>query len=176
MALGGRWWLSELRGFKGLNLGVVESPYGTTREYHTQGRSLLVNRNSKHLQEALEFERFMASDAYLDLVNAQADGLGAFKRADNKPSFLFNREYPSERFNRVWRDIAGLGVKDDTSPFVDANSAEKLIQDQLDLVQGNQKSPEQAMRDAASNIEAAMKKAIAEDPSLAERYRAATRR
>jgi multiple sugar transport system substrate-binding protein len=173
MALGGRWWLAQLRQTKGLELRVAESPYGTVHATHENGRGLLVNKNSKHLEEALRFQRYMSSDAYCDLINDQADALAAFKRADEKPSFFFNPKYPEEKDNAVWLKIVELGVAEDISPFVDASSVTRLMQTQLDLVQNGQKSPKQAMTDAAANINAAIEKTVAEDPSLAERYRTA---
>jgi len=173
MALGGRWWLAQLREAKGLNLGVVESPYGRFRASHSYGRGMLVNKDSKHLAAALELQKFLASDPYLDLINDQADGAGAFRRADEKPSFLFNPKFPTERDNAVWLKITELGVGDDVSPYVDASTVTRLIQVQLDLVQAGQKSPAAAMKDAAANVNAAIAKSITEDPSLAERYRRA---
>jgi len=173
MAVGGRWWLSQLREAKGLELGVLESPYGTVQASHSYGRGMLVNKNSRHLTAALELQRFLASDAYLNLVNDQADGSAAFKEADEKPRFFFNPQYPKEKDNRAWLKITEIGVGDDVSPFVDANTVGRLIKDQLDLVQAGQKSPTEAMRSAAKNVNEAIAKAIAEDPSIAERYRAA---
>jgi ABC-type glycerol-3-phosphate transport system substrate-binding protein len=174
MAIGGRWWLSQLRDAKGLELGVHESPYGTVRRFHAYGRGMLVNKNSKHLQAALELQRFLASDAYLDLINDQADSLAAFKKADEKPSFLFNPKYPKENFNAEWLQITELGLPDETSPYVDSSTVGRLIQAQLDLVQAGQKSPKEAMESAAVNIKDAIAQSLSEDPTLAERYRKAT--
>lgn len=173
MAVGGRWWLAQLREAKGLELRVVESPYGTVRASHSYGRGMLVNKNSKHLAEALELQKFLASDPYMDLINNQADGQAAFLKANEKPSFFFNPQYPNERDNAVWLKIVELGVGDDTSPYVDASTVSRLIQNQLDLVQAGQKSPTEAMKSAAANVNEAIAKSIAEEPSLAEKYRAA---
>jgi multiple sugar transport system substrate-binding protein len=173
MAVGGRWWLEQLRQTKGLELGVAESPYGAVHATHAYGRGLLVNKDSRHLAEALEFQRYLASDAYCDLINDEADGSAAFRSADEKPRFLFNPDYPSERDNAVWLRITELGIGDDISPYVDANTVTRLIQLQLDLVQAGQKSAKRAMTDAAANVNMAIAKAVAEDPSLAERYRLA---
>jgi ABC-type glycerol-3-phosphate transport system substrate-binding protein len=173
MAVGGRWWLEQLRQTKGLQLGVIESPYGTLRESHTDGRGMLVNQHSNHLKEALELQRFLASDAYCDLINDQADACAAFIKADEKPSYFFNPKYPNERDNAVWLQILKMGVGDDISPFVDSSTVTRLIQVQLDLVQNGQKSPSAAMKSAAENVNAAIEKAVAEDPSIAEKYRLA---
>ena len=170
LALGGRWWLSELRKAKDLNLRVFESPFGLFRRSHGYGRSLLVNRNSKHMAEALELQRFMASDPYLDLINDQADGLASFLRANRKPSFQFNPKFPKERDNEVWLHITERGVGDDTSPFIDMSTVSGVIQVQLDMVQSGQKTPADAMKDAAASINGEIARAITEDPQLRARY------
>ena len=162
-------WLSA-----GSELRVAESPYGTVRASHAYGRGMLVNKNSPHLAEALEFQKYLASDPYLNLVNDQADGQAAFIRADEKASFFFNPKYPMELDNAVWLNIAKMGVGDDVSPYVDANTVGRLIKDQLDLVQAGQKSPTEAMKSAVANVNEAIAKSLAEDPSLRERYRIAT--
>ena len=175
MAIGGRWWLSQMRDSKDLQLGVAESPVGGFHAYHCYGRGMLVNKHSKHLKEALELQRFLASDPYLDLINEQADGEAAFRRADEKPSFLFNPRYPTEKDNAVWLKITDMGVGDDSSPYVDTSLVTTLIKNQLDLVQTGQKSPSAAMKAAAANVNAAIAKAITEDPTLRARYEKAIR-
>ncbi|MDR3688180.1 MAG: sugar ABC transporter substrate-binding protein [Fimbriimonas sp.] len=172
MAIGGRWWLEQLRQAKGLDLDVAESPYGTTHATHAYGRGLLVNKDSRHLQEALEFQRFLASEEYLDLINEQADGAAAFKAADEKPSFFHDPHHPEERYNAAWLHILEIGKGDDVSPYVDSNTVARLLQVQLDLIQAGQKAPAAGMRDAAANINDAIEKSVAEDPSLKERFHA----
>ncbi|HWD39261.1 MAG TPA: sugar ABC transporter substrate-binding protein [Fimbriimonas sp.] len=170
MALGGRWWLSTLRSYKGLDMGVLESPYGTQRKYHMYGRAVLVNPSSPHLREALEFQKFMADPQYLALINHQADGIAAFERANYLPSFEFDPDHPDEKDNVVWRDIAARGIGWSVSPYLNANTASKLVQDQIDLVLADQKTAAQAMRDASKNIEEAMKVSLRDDPALKKRY------
>jgi multiple sugar transport system substrate-binding protein len=173
MAIGGRWWLAQMRDAKGLELRVAESPVGGFHASHCYGRGMLVNKDSKHLPEALELQRFLATDPYLDLINDQADGEAAFRHADEKPTFLFNPKYPKEKDNATWLKITDMGVGDDISPFVDASTVTRLIKNQLDLVQAGQKAPAAAMKDAAANVNAAIAKAITEDPSLRARYETA---
>ncbi len=175
MAVGGRWWLGELRSVKGLELGVVESPTEKVHASHAYGRGMLVNKHSDHLRESLAFQEYLSSDAYLSLVNDQADGAGAFVRADETSKFLFNPQHPSEKSNDVWLRIMKMGVGDEVSPFVDSSTVARLIQVQIDLVQTGQKSPSIAMKDASKNINDAIQKSISEDPGLAEKFEAANR-
>ncbi len=171
MAIGGRWWLSELRNFKGLRLGVFESPHQIVRRFRAYGRATLINRNSPHVREALDFLAYLAGPAYNRLVNEQADGISAFPRYDQGDRYLHDPKHPEETYNAVWRDISADALGDDVSPYIDGSTCARLMKNQFDEVQGNLKSPAQAMHDAAANINAEIQRAIREDPALARRYR-----
>jgi len=174
MAVGGRWWLSELRKIPDLHLGVFESPFQNVRHFRAYGRATLVSRETKNLDAALDFLVFLAGKSYNQLVNDQADGSSAFPAYDTGPQFLHNPKHPEEDYNEVWQTASRYSVPDDLCPFVDSTTSTRLFQNQLDLIQNNLKTPAQAMRDAAANINAEIQHAIADDPSLAARYRAAT--
>ena len=174
MALGGRWWLSQLRSVPGLKLGVSESPYATVRQFRAYGRGTLVNRNSRNLQGALAFLLYEASPDYNRLINKQADSISAFPAYDQGPAFLQDPDHPEETYNAVWRDIARRSVPDAVSLFVDGNVVSRLLQKQFDLVQGDLKSPAQAMADATREVNAEIQKTLQVDPTLAARYRQLT--
>lgn len=173
MALGGRWWLAQLREYKQIDIGVMESPYGTQRVFHSYGRATLINKDSPRREQALDYLVYMAGPDYNNLVNDQADGICAFKSYATGPRFDFNPKYPKERDNRVWRDITARAEADDTSPFINGQIVNRVMKEQLDLVQADQKSPAAAMKDAALKINRELAKALEEDPALAARYRKA---
>jgi ABC-type glycerol-3-phosphate transport system substrate-binding protein len=154
MAIGGRWWLANLRSFKGLHLRAVESPTGGVRQFSTTGRATLINASSPRREAALEFMVYLASQGYNELVNDQADGICAFKRFASGPKFLLNSEHPDERDNEVWRIASELAVPSETSPYVNGNLALRIIAQQLDLVKIKQKTAADAMSDAATQINA----------------------
>lgn len=174
MALGGRWWLAQLRTYKGLNLGVMEAPYGTTRKTMAYGRATLINKASPNRQAALDYLVFQAGADYNNLVNRQADGISAFPKYNQTPEFLLNPDYPGEKDNAVWRDITEHAEAQAASPFVNGKKVSTIIQDQLDLVKADQKDAAAAMRDAAKQINLEIQKTLAENPSLADRYRQLT--
>lgn len=167
MALGGRWWLAQLRNYSGLSLGVAESPYGTARVFHGYGRAAVVNSAGRNRKAAMRFLAFLAGSPYNDLIDRQADGISAYvKYAENAKS-------PDDR---VWLDIARRATPDEVSPFVDGALAGRLIQLQLDLVRAGQKAPAQAMHDAAKAVNEAIAENLREDPALQRRYRDLTGR
>lgn len=154
-AVGGRWWSLTLRKFPTLRLGAAECPHGPSRAFLGYGKSTLINRNSPNREAALVFLKKMASPEYTQRVNRQADGLGPVPQFCT-PESLVNPSFPGEDFHGVFLDVAPLGVSPNTSRYVSASLATRLMNQQLDLLRRNAKTPEQAMRDAAAQINAAL--------------------
>jgi multiple sugar transport system substrate-binding protein len=170
MALGGRWWLCTLRDYEGLNLGVVEIPRLEGGAYRAYGRATLVNRYSPRREQALDFLVYEAGKDYNDLINRQADAVAAVVRYNYTPEFLHNPERPEEDYNEVWRDVVQYGQPDDWSPFVNGQTARRIMDKQLDLVKNDQKPVPDALRDAAVEVNKEIAKTLAIDPSLRIQY------
>ena len=58
----------------------------------------------------------------------------------------------------------------ETSPFVNGQRAERILNRQMDLVKANQKSPAEALRDAARQINEEILRTLARDPVLRREY------
>ena len=174
MAMGGRWWLCTLRANKDLRLGAVECPHGPRRVFYAYPRATLVNRNSSRREAALAFLKYEASREYNELINHQADALAPVVRHCFTPQFLHDPAFPQEDHNRVWRDIMEFAEPDQSSPFVTHQVANRILTRQLDLVKANQKSPAEAMKTAAREINEEIRKAVERDPQLRARYQALT--
>ncbi len=176
MALGGRWWLCTLRDYEGLNLGVVECPHAKRRVFRAYGRATIVNAHSPRREQALDFLLYQAGKEYNDLINRQADAVSAVIRYTYTPEFLHNPDHPEEDYNEVWREVIKYAQTDDTSPFINGQTASRIIERQLDLVKNDQKPVAQAMRDAAREVNEAIAKTLEMDPELRARYRELTGR
>ncbi len=173
MALGGRWWLCTLRDRKqypGLHLGVAESPYETFRVFRGYAKGTLVNKNSPHRREALQFLIYQASEDYNNLINDQADALGPTIKYAYTDRYLHDPKYPEETYNAVWRDALQRAVPDQICPFINGQVASRIMTKQLDLVKNDQKTAAQAMRDAARQINQEIARTVQRDPALKTRY------
>ncbi len=170
MALGGRWWLCTLRDYKNLHMGAAESPYSRLRVFRAYGKATLINSRSPRREAALQFLAYQATQAYNDLINSQADGLGPVARFTYSDTFLHNPRFPQEDQNAVWREATLHSQADQISPFVNGQVASRLITKQLDLVKSNQKTPAEAMQTAAKQINEEIAKTLEQDPSLRQRY------
>lgn len=166
MALGGRWWLANLRRMDGLELRVVESPYGLVRSFGAVGRATLVNGRSPRRREAMRFLAYLASAEYNHLINDQADGICAFTKYAQGPAFEVNSDFPGERDNLVWREVTAHSASMRTSPFINGQEASRLIERQLDLVRIGAKEPGPALREAARQVDQRIAENIAADPHL----------
>jgi len=170
MAMGGRWWLCTLRDYGHLNLGVVESPYTKRRILSAYGRGTCINRYSLRREQALDFLVYEAGKDYNELVNRQADGLASVIRYNYTPEFLHNPEHPEEDYNDVWREVAKYGQAGDWSPFINGQTATRILDKQMDLIKNDQKPVPDAMCDAARLVNEEIAKTLEMDPSLRVKY------
>jgi ABC-type glycerol-3-phosphate transport system substrate-binding protein len=167
-ALGGRWWLCVLRDpeYANLQLGAVEAPYGTVHAFAGYGKATLNNRNSPHREEALKFLEYLHGETYNELINHQADGVGPVMKYTDGDLFLHDPAYPKEDFNAVWRAMQKAAVPEQVSPFMNGAVLERLMRGQLDLVKAGDRSAEQAMKEAASQVNERIEENLRQSPAL----------
>lgn len=176
MAYGGRWWLCTLRNYKGLQLGAVECPHGPVRIYYGGARATLINKNSPRRTESLEFLKYLAGKPYNELINHQADGVAPVKKYCYTDEYLKDKDFPQEDNNAVWRDSVMLARSGEISPFINSLTAGRILGKQMDLVRNNQKPVAEALRTAARQINAEIKKSIQRDPKLRAEYEKLTKK
>jgi ABC-type glycerol-3-phosphate transport system substrate-binding protein len=170
LAVGARWWLCTLRDYRDLKLGAAEAPYSKVHVFRGYGKATLINRASPHRQQALHFLQYQSSEAYNNLINKQADGLGPMIRYTQTESFLHDPDHPEEDYNAVWRDLQRDAVPNQVSPFVDGPTISRLILKQLDLMRGNDKTIEAGLASIAKEVNAHIKDMTERDPAVKKRY------
>ncbi|MBI4560244.1 MAG: extracellular solute-binding protein [Candidatus Hydrogenedentes bacterium] len=178
MAIGGRWWLCLLRNetYSKLRLGAVELPRGPSRRVFGGGRSTLVNAKSHNIEGALCFLEYLHSQPWNDLINEQADALAPVKKYNYTEGFLYNPEHPEEDYNAVWRSALENAEPMQVSAYVNGQTVDRILVEQLDMVKANVKPATRAMRDAARKINEAIVEQLRLDPELREQYYAAVKR
>jgi multiple sugar transport system substrate-binding protein len=178
MAVGGRWWLIRLRdeSFRHLRLGAVELPRGPVDRNFGSGRAVIVNAKTPHVEGCLEFLEFMQSPIYNDFISRVAEGVPPVKEYSYSDLFLNNPEYPQEDFHEVWRHAVELAEPMETSIYANGLAVEQMLVKQVDMIKFNLKTAEQAMTDAASEINASVVERLRTDLTLHESYKAALAR
>lgn len=170
MASGGRYWLCTLRTRTGLRLGVSEAPHGPVRVFRGYGKATLVNAASPHRQQALDFLAYQNSQAYNDVVNANADGVGPSVRFTETDAFLHDPAHPDEDYNLVWREMQRRAIPDETSPFVNGSTMKRITEGQLDLIKSGDLSPAQGLHNIARQINAEIQETVRKNPELKHLY------
>lgn len=176
MAIGGRWWLCMFRNedYKNLRLGAVTLPKGPHNRIFGGGRSTLVNANSKNLEGALCFLEYMHGPHWNRLINRQADALGPVMKYHYdtyEPEFLHNPEHPEEDYNAVWRTALEQAEVTEVSPYVNGQVVSRiLMREETDKVWADLKTAEEALRDAARQINQEIVDQLRRDPELKKRY------
>jgi multiple sugar transport system substrate-binding protein len=170
MATGGRWWLSTLRNYPNLQLGLAEAPHGTQRVFLGYGKTTLINRSSPRRHDALKYFRFLQSEEYNKLINHQADGVCPVIKYAQGPDFLHDPDYPQEDFNQIWTEMMNASIPEQVSPFINGHVATRLVAKQLGMIKAGNKTVPQAMRDAARNVNNVIQTNLEENPELKRRY------
>jgi multiple sugar transport system substrate-binding protein len=167
-AMGGRWWLCTLRNYPGLRLGAVEMPHGPNRRFFSYGKATIINKYSRHKDDALKFLLHFTMPEYNKLINRQADGLAPMKKYCTD-DLLIDPDHPDEDFHPAFRDAMNFGGPEQISPFVNAGLVERILFKQFDLLKRGKPAAE-AMHTAADLINEEIRKSLAQDPALKEQY------
>ena len=174
MAIGGRWWLAQLRDdikLKQYRLGSVTLPIAKYDRFSGNGtRAVMVNALSPHRKEALDFAMYLMQPPYNHLLNEQADALAGVKSAAYSADYANNPRDPGQDFHLAFRQQIEKGFLLETSPFLGQSDFELYLNRQLDLVKLNMKSPADAMRDADRDITEAMHRWVDRIPGLKEKF------
>ena len=173
-ALGGRWWLLALRDYPDLKYDFTESPHGKYKVFYSYGKSTIINSQSKHIEEALDFLKFLLSPEYNELLNIQGDAVG--------PMIEYCKLTPEQADNPYlqdmprWNEIMKYGVPEENSPFANGIITRKIINNQIEQVRRNLKTPEKALKDAKRLVDEEIQKTLKYDYVLRERYEELTGR
>jgi len=130
----------------------------------------MINLKSPRREQALDFLKYMAGREYNELINHQADGLGPVKTFADTERFLHDPAFPEEDSNQVWRDVMALGAPQETCEFINGAVADRIINEQLDLMRNNQKTAEVAMKAVALQINDEIAKNLKKNKDMKARY------
>lgn len=177
MALGGRWWLAQLRGDirdRGFELGAVPPPVAKYPRFGSGGtRAVMVNAASPRRDEAVKFAIFLLQEDYNLLLNEQADALSGIKKFAYTDVYAKNPRDPGQDFHVPFRDSLERGVMLRTTPYLPQSEVELYLYRQIDLVKLGQKSPAEGLRTATRDIMNALRRNIDRNPQLKAQYNAA---
>jgi len=131
-------------------------------------RSAAVNRLSPNADKAVNFLEYLASKEYCDTINEGADALpGNTKYATLDYMQRFAQKGEGEEINRLTLEAAQWGIVRELSPFVDGQTALRLITTQVQRLEA---SPDADVADvcraAAQDVNEEMKRNVAGEVRL----------
>ncbi len=85
---------------------------------------------------------------------------------------MHDPNFPKEDFNEVWRSALENALPEESSPYVNGGTVDKIMKVQTELIRLNQKSAEDGARDATKLINQAIVELLRMDPEMKERYMA----
>lgn len=152
------------------DIGVVAMPRGKEKVTLFVMRASGINKKSPYRDQAVSFQRFLASESYCEQINRSADAIAAVRDSCYTDTYLHNPEYPEETYNDVIRDETLYGRNIEVSPFLDPADFDRIFQRYADLIRVGRSDPAQGMRDLARSVNEAIRDNLERRPELRERY------
>ncbi len=173
-----RWGLITFRQYDSLKgrIGVCHQPYLRRKTALVTARLVAINRNSRHVDEAVKFLEFLTTPEFNSQVARAADFLPPVPAFARTKDFLHDPSYPQETFNDVFVEAIDRGVSPEVSPFVSPLDALQAIMEQLDLVTGGSKTPADACRDMTRSVNGLIFKNLQKYDKYRQRYQQVTGR
>ncbi|MEM8737901.1 MAG: extracellular solute-binding protein [Planctomycetota bacterium] len=175
MVSGGRWLLIQLRRFEGLGeLSVVELPHRDFPNSLIATRAVALYKGSKHPELAKLFLAYLASDAYNELIVADADALPPNPKLTATDAFLRPADYPSEwGVHEAFVDAAQtIAIGRTYSPYILPTVMERIRKDYADQYNNNMIGAEAAARRTAEVTDRRIADNIRRKPELRDAYAA----
>lgn len=176
---GSRWMLVIFRQYPELHeeLGVALLPRLTDGEPTSMSgtRGPGINVNCENVEEALLFMQYLASEDYAQVIAMSGDALPPLADYGEDAGRLLNPRFPQEDYQQVFIDSMKYALPMEVSPFISPIVANRIWTETFENVQNDLKSPEQAMRDAARQINTRIEQNVRERPDLQEKYLEARR-
>jgi len=134
-------------------------------------RFAAINRLSPHRDKAIHFLEYLTSREYCQTINEGQDALPGNKKFGTVEA-MHNDKYPEEDlFNELTLESTKFAVAMELSPFIDGETARRLFNNQIQRISTSpQLDVAEALRTAASEVNAQIQKNIAQDPLLRMRF------
>ncbi len=169
----GRQALPVLRRYGRIDLGVAEPPHGGFPTTYAAGSSTAIYAGSKHPELARYFLQYSTSwDFNMEMVR-NGDGVPPDPRAAQTQELLRPTDYPNEwgcheAFTKAMTDI---GIGDTFSPYVLTTSLWSLEAEARESFMAGLYTAEEAARRVSQRIDAEIRRTLAANPKLQERYK-----
>lgn len=172
LVLSGRYAIVPLRQFGDINLDVSEMPNGGYPNAEASSRTVGIYTGSKHKELAEYFLKFLASEAYSDLIVADGDALPPNPRVTRSQEFSQPKNFPNEyQFHEPFARYAeSLAIPKSSSPFILPQTSERIQQESYDAFMAKLMDAQDAAEKATRRINDEIERNIEERPELRSEY------
>ncbi len=185
----GRWYTVHVPRYPNLrgNVCAVRLPRWGDRP--SQGmcdcRAAAINANSQHVDEALKFLQYLASEAYGRIIVSDGDALPPNPALATSGRDLANDAVPDPAFHQPFVDAVKHARPLDVSLFIDAGQVDRWLKERIDQVENIEEgTPREkglelaagAMRSLAAEINTTIRTNLRRRPDLQRTYERITGR
>jgi len=174
----GRWYIVQLPNYRGLgnDLAVARLPSWRGRASRGQcdARAAGINAKGPHRDAAVKFLKYLASKEYGRIIVADGDSLPPNPELARTGENLVNDIVNDPAFHRPFVDAIRDARPVDTSPFIDAGLTNRWLKERIEQVENRKKTPEEAMRSLASEINLQIRANLEDRLDLQRKYESIT--
>lgn len=170
----GRWYIVQVPNFPALqgHLGAITVPrVGDRPSSSVAGtRAAGVNAKSPNRAAALKFLQYLASPEYSRMIVADGDSLPPSPAVATTGQAMVNTMVPDARFHEPFLQAIESARPLNFSPFIDALTVTRWIQEYVDKVDNRLLTPEQALNALSAQIDKQIGINLERQPTLQKLY------
>lgn len=170
----GRWYIVQVPNFpqiKGKLGSIIVPKVGDLPSSSVAAaRAAGVNAKSKNREAALKFMQFLARPAYSRMIIQDGDSLPPNPNVATSGQAMVNEMVPDARFHQPFLTAIEQARPLNFSPFIDALTVSRWIQEYVDKVDNRLLTPEQALRQLSTQIEKQIRINLERQPALQKLY------
>lgn len=172
----GSWGVGLLESYPALagNLAACEMPYDRHRLSLLGARFLVVNAAGRHREQSMRMLEFLSSKEFNDATMQQGQSLPPLPEYAELPPT--SQPTDVQAIQRTVLSAARHGVVQEVSPFISPVEATALVEQQVQLMLLDTKTPDQACADAQSAIQRVIDRNLQRLPAYRQEYRRRTGR
>ena len=174
----GRWFLIQipnypnLRGELGTALLPREGAHPSSGVVDT--RAAGINVRSPHWRDALYFLQYLASPEYGKVIVEDGDSLPPNPNIARTGKDLVNYWEEDPAFHAPFIQAVKNGRPLDLSPFIDASEVDRWFTEEIDKIENNIATPQQAMQSLTAQINSKIRTNLERRPDLQRSYQTIT--
>lgn len=176
----GRWYLCQAPRFPKLKGKLAAALLPRIGDRPSAGqcgtRAAGINVKSPHREEALKFLKYLASREYSELIVRDGDSMPPNAALARTGATLVNGAVEDPEFHQAFVDALENARPLDMSPFIDAVTVNRWVQECIGEIESRILEPEQAMRKLAAEINEAIRRNLERRPDLQRKYEKVTGR